>query len=45
MDTFSPLLQQFLNVDESGLDMGDYVNKRVATDSLALNEQMHIEQT
>ena len=42
---FWALLQQHIEAGDSGLDMIDYVNKRVAIDSLALHEQVQIEQS
>lgn len=44
-DIFWLLLQQRIEAGDSGLDMSDYVNKRVAVDSLALHEQVQIEQS
>ena len=41
---FWPLLQKYIDTGDTGLDMSDYVNKRVAVDSLAMHEQVQIEQ-
>lgn len=44
-DLFWPRLQQRLEAGDSDLDMSDYVNKRVAVDSLALHEHIQIEKS
>ena len=44
-DLFWPLLQQRMDTGDLGLDMSDYVNKRVSIDSLALHEQVQVEQS
>ena len=43
-DLFWPLLQQRMDAGDSGLDMSDYINKRVAVDSLALHERVLVSQ-
>jgi hypothetical protein len=42
-DIFWLFLQKRMQGGASGLDMSDYVNKRVSVDSLALNEDIRIE--
>lgn len=42
---FWPMFEQRLGIEDTGLDMSDYVNKRVAIDSLALHEKIHVEHT
>lgn len=37
--------EQRITQEDTGLDMSDYVNKRVAVDSLALYEQVHVEKS
>lgn len=42
-ERFWTLFEKRLEQADTGLDMSDYVNKRVAADSLALNESVRIE--
>ena len=44
-EIFWALLQQRIDAGDTYLDMSDYVNKRVAIDSLALYEQINVEQS
>ena len=44
-EIFWALLQQRMDAGDADLDMSDYVNKRVAIDSLALYEQINVEQS
>jgi acyl-CoA reductase-like NAD-dependent aldehyde dehydrogenase len=43
-DLFWAKLQKRIDAGDSGLDMSDFVNKRVAVDSLAMHEQVQVEQ-
>jgi hypothetical protein len=42
---FWPSIEQRIKQEDTGLDMSDYVNKRVAIDSLALHEQIQVEKS